>query len=235
MSTASASLKDLHQLHLQNQKVQDQLSCVPKQIRAREQLTARKREELEAARQAVLKLKKAADNANLQLRTNEAKIADLKVKLNSASSNREFDIFKSQIAADTMANSVLEDEILETLDKVDQAQREVKKLEEQVLAAEQEEKRIAADHAAAEPGLNKEAAELQLAIREAERALPGQAAEVYKRLVQAHGSSALAAIVNGVCTACYVSLSPQMNLDLRMGKICFCRSCGRIMYPGDEE
>ena len=44
----------------------------------------------------------------------------LKAKLNAAASNREYQALKDQIAADQMAGSVLADEILEALEKIDE-------------------------------------------------------------------------------------------------------------------
>ena len=64
----------------------------------------------------------AADQKQLQLKAGEEKIKDLKRKLNAAASNREYQILKEQIAADDMAKSVLEDEIIEALEKIDQFQ-----------------------------------------------------------------------------------------------------------------
>jgi uncharacterized protein len=233
MSTASAGLKHLHQLHIQLRTVQEKLERGPKQIQARRQFTERKQAELAARKEHLTNMKKSADSAGLQLRSNESKIADLRAKLNAASSNREFDIIKAQIEADTMANSVLEDEILEALEKVDETQQAVKGLEGEVAAAQQEEQRIAAEVAAAEPGLKQDAARLEESLRAAERELPGEVAQVYKRLVLAHGANALAPVENGVCGACHVGLAPQSRVDVNTGKILFCRSCGRLLYPAE--
>lgn len=233
MSTSAGGLKELHELHIQLQQVQEQLERGPKQVRARRQFAERKQEELERARKQYTELRKAADEKSLQLKSNESKIAELKIKLNSASSNREFDIIKTQIDADSMANSVLEDEILEALEKVDQMQRRIKTAEQDHTAAQSEAQRVAEEVAAAEPGLRERIGELESALRIAEQSLPDEVAEVYRRLVHAHGSGALAPVVNKACTACYAILSPQHNIELNLGKILFCKSCGRLLYRPD--
>lgn len=235
MNTTAGGLKELHRLHLRFKQVQDKLDRGPKQIKARQQITARKEAERAAQKERLTTLKKTADQRSLQMKTNENKIADLKVKLNTASSNREFDIIKSQIDADTMANSVLEDEILEILEKVDQAQIALAELDRQCAEALADEKRFAEQIAAKEPELQGEAQELQAAIKEAESTLPSSIMVDYRRLVQAHGASALAAVENGVCTECNVGLSPQLRVELNTGQIVFCRSCGRLLYPADND
>lgn len=232
MTATSEVLKNLHQLHVQLQAARDELARGPKQVEARKQYTARKQAELDAHKERLLDAKKAADEKNLQLKSNEAKIADLKSKLNTASSNREYDIIRSQIDADTMANSVLEDEILEALEKVDSRSIQLKTLEDEVAAAKAAEDRIAKEVADRRPQLEQDAARLEQELRAAESDLPGQVAEVYRRLVGRHGSGALAAVANKACSACNDLLSPQQTVQVNTGEFVFCRSCGRLMYRG---
>lgn len=115
----SNGLQILHDLHLKLQAVQDDLEKGPRLIKAKENVLAKKQAELDLAKAKHTDQRKLADQKNLQLKTNEAKLADLNTKLNMASTNREFDILKGQIAADKMANSVLEDEILDCMEQVD--------------------------------------------------------------------------------------------------------------------
>jgi predicted nucleic acid-binding Zn-ribbon protein len=231
MSTAATGLKELHRLHIQLQKVRERLEGGPRQIRAREKLVDQKKAEIEASKGQLKQLRMAADQKSLQLKTNESKILDLKAKLNAAASNREFDIIRSQIDADTMANSVLEDEILELLEKVDAHQSRIAKLEEEAKHAEAEKDRVKRQVGDAGPGLEGEASALATALKSAESTLPGAILETYRRLVQAHGAGALAPVAsNKACGACHAIMSPQYFVDINTGKFVFCRSCGRLLY-----
>jgi predicted nucleic acid-binding Zn-ribbon protein len=230
MNAVMGSLKDLHQIHIQLQDVHDQIARGPRQTNARAMFTARKQADWEAAKEGLKKAKMAADQKALQLKTNEAKIADLKGKLNMASSNREFDIFRSQIDADTMANSVLEDEILEALETVDRMQVAAGKAQQEFEQAKSEQDRITKEISAADPKLQQTAEELSAHLKAAERQLPGGILEVYRRLVQANGASALASVENKACTACFAILSSNSLIELNTGKTHFCRSCGRLLY-----
>ena len=80
-----------------------------------------------AAKEALTHTRVLADGKQLQLREREQRIKDLQVKLNTCNSNREYQALKEQIAADEQANSVLSDEILEALEKIDVLQAEVAK------------------------------------------------------------------------------------------------------------
>ncbi len=235
MSATTNSLSELHQLHLQLQDVQERLVRGPKQISARERFVETKKQEAEEVRAQHQKLKMDADARSLQLKTNEARIEELKLKLNTAASNKEFNIIKSQIEADEVANSVLEDEILEFLEKVDSSVAGVKSAEDAVSAAEQECERVAQQIAEQEPGLNSEAEKLSAAIREAESHLPATVGEQYRRLVQAHGAGAMAGVINSVCSNCHVTITPQMLVQLNSSHVIFCKTCGRMLYQQDAE
>ncbi len=230
MSAAAAGLKRLHELHIRLQELQQQLEHGPRQVKARQQILAKKQVEIDAFKAELKQTRMVADQKNLQLKTNESKIADLRVKLNQASSNREFDIIRSQIDADTMANSVLEDEILEVLEKVDQIQQKIAKVDAEAAQAAAEVRRYADEVESTIPRVRSQATEIQVSLREAEKILPGTTVEMYRRLVQAHGAGALASVEGKSCTACNEILSPNSLVELNTGKFIFCRSCGRLLY-----
>lgn len=226
----SNGLAELHALHLQLREVQEQLERGPKQLKARQQFTQQKQADLEAQKQKQKTLKVTADQKSLQLKSNEAKITDLRVKLNQASSNREFDIIKTQIEADTVSNSVLEDEILDTLEKVDAVQVAIRKLEDEVSAARAEEGRISNETNAARAGLEARIVDLQAKLSQAETCVPGDFLLSYRRLVQAYGAGALAEVEGNTCSSCFVSIPPQMTVQVRAGQIVVCKTCGRLLY-----
>lgn len=229
MPSSSQAIKALHELHLKLHEVQDELARGPRQVGAKQLAVDKKKAELEARRDKFKQLKLTADQKNLQLKTNEAKLNDLRAKLNIAASNREYEIITGQIAADTMANSVLEDEILEALTRIDGMQGEVKQAEQDVATAEAALKQTQADVAAREPALKETSGKLEKEVAEAEKFLPGDIVPQYRRAVQGFGAEALAAVENKVCTACHMQLTAQRMVELNSGKLMFC-GCGRLLY-----
>ena len=230
MTTAASGLRELHQLHVEHMRVLDELEAGPRRVRAHEAVTSRKQEEVDAEQLSVTNLRKASDERALQLKTNETKIVDLRSKLNTASSNREFDIIKGQSDADTVANSVLEDEILELYDRVEGSLNRVTEIEGERESAQKEQERVAAEVAAVEPGLHEERQKLEDAISQSESQLSQDVAEQYRRLVKAHGPGAMAEVVEGSCTACSIQVSPQFQVELSLGQIVYCNNCGRLLY-----
>jgi predicted nucleic acid-binding Zn-ribbon protein len=235
MAQRTNGVKELHRLHLQLREVQEQLERGPRQLRARQQITLQKQTDLENARQALKSAKIAVDQKNLQLKSCENKLGELKGKLNGATSNREYDALRKEIDADEMAKSVLEDEIIAALEKVDAAQIAIKKVELDFAAAQAEEKRFGAEQGASEAPLRNRLTELETAVTAAETCLPPDAATMYRRLVQKHGADALAQVDGNICSACYVALPPQLMVQLNAGQIIFCKTCGRLVYPAGED
>ena len=233
MAATGNGLKEIHALRLQLQEVTAEIERGPRQIAAKKNQLDKKKAELESRRATLKQLKVAADQKNLQLKTNESKIHDLQGKLNAASSNREFDALKTQIAADKMANSVLEDEILEALDGCDSMQRQIKDFEGEVATAEADLAKFTAAAQQREPDLKAKAANLDGQIAELEKQIPATIMPQYRRLVQSYGAQALSPVTGTACGECFVGQRQQTIMELRAGKYIFC-TCGRLMYLSTE-
>ena len=118
--TLNETLQTLHRIHRQLADLQDRLQRGPRQIKVAETSVKNCEAELAAAKDAYRQAKMAADEKQLQLKQREAKLKDFESKLFAAQSNKEYQLLKDQIAADNQANSVLSDEILEALEKIDE-------------------------------------------------------------------------------------------------------------------
>ncbi len=230
MSTTAASLKALHHLYLRLHDVNQKLERGPKRIKLKEEFALQQEENLKSIQDQVLQLKKQVQQKNLDLHSNEAKILDLKGKLNTASSNKEFDIIKGQIQADEMANSVLEDEILELMDKIDVAEADVQSWVSKKDTAHQSAKKSAQDFEDARDSLDEEIKECEAAIADAEHIIPENVKVQFQRLVRSHGAGALSIVDGKYCSSCNVLISPQLRVELNSGRLVFCKSCGRLLY-----
>ena len=132
----------------------------------------------------------AADQKQLQLKAGEEKIKDLKRKLNAAASNREYQILKEQIAADDMAKSVLEDEIIEALEKIDQFQPQIGQSEAALAAARQKVVEVRQEVQRQQPLIQGDMQRLEAELKECEAVLPPAVRDVYLRTVRQKGQDA---------------------------------------------
>lgn len=234
MPSTGAQYSHLHELHLQLKEIQDQLSRGPRQIKARQARIAEAEAQLAAKEQELKEVRASVDRKNLDLRSKEAHLADLQGKLNAAASNREFDIIRGQMDADRAAKAVLEDEILEFLDRVDARQRDVAEAKALIKTTQEDARRFANEFEQKAADLLTREAELKSRIAEAEKIIPSEIQGQYRRLVDAYGPEALAAVRHGVCQQCNVTLTSQTKVLLASGKLIFCSSCGRLMYPAEN-
>lgn len=234
MASVSEGLSKLHKLLNTLKDVGDRLSRGPRQIKLREQQVELLRQEL-VNREADLKQTRAtADKKNLELRSKESHLADLQVKLNQASSNREYDIIKGQVAADQAAKAVLEDEIIEALERVDLVQKSIADAKADIAKAEKDIQEFAKTFESQIGTLKEQEMALQVQIADAQTVIPTTLAAEFRRLVSAHGADALAEVSGGVCSHCYVNLTPQNRVRLNSGETLFC-NCGRLLYVAAKD
>jgi predicted nucleic acid-binding Zn-ribbon protein len=234
MSVPAAALRELHRIHQQLADLRDRLERGPKQVRAREgnvtQLEVRLAEVRERAKQTQL----AVDRKQLDLKSGEQKIVDLRVKLNACSSNREYQALLEQIAAAEMAGSVLSDEILEGLEKLDQFAAQVKEAEKNLAAGKQELDKARRNIEDSATTIRADVAGLETELAQSEQALPADFKVDYQRVVRSKGADSLAVVDDGVCMGCGQQITLNMQNELKLSRLVFCKSCGRLLYlPGD--
>ena len=234
MSITAAALRELHRIHQHLADLRDRLERGPKQVRAREGNVVQLEAKLAEARERTKQTQMAVDRKQLDLKSGEQKVIDLRVKLNAASSNREYQALLEQIAAAEMAGSVLQDEILEGLEKTDQLTAAVKESEKNLASGKQEleKARRAIDESAAT--IRTDLTRLEGELVQAEKALPAEIKSDYQRVVRSKGADSLAAVEDGVCTGCGQQITLNMQNELKLSKLVFCKTCGRLLYmPGE--
>jgi len=231
MSTVTAdALRTLHRLHSQLSDLRGRLDRGPKQVAAHRASVAQLEADLAAAKDLVTQTRKAADSKQVDIKAQEERIHKWEGQLNSAKSNQEYQTLQEQIAAGRMAASVLEDETLDLLGRVDEYAAEVGRHAQRVEAGKAELAKGETNVAATGKTLRAEVERLEADLAEAERRLPGEFKSDYQRVVSAKGAEGLAPMEDGVCLGCGQSTTLQMQADLRASKPVFCKSCGVLLY-----
>ena len=230
LAVSADSLRTLHRLHRQLADLRDQLSAGPRQLVARtKQLQAAEATQA-AVQDEIKKAKMVVDQKQLQLRSAESKILDLEGKLNACKTNREYQTLRDQVAADKMATTVLEDEILEALERLDTVKNKLAPIDVEIATA----KRLLAETQSKVDGesakLETEVARIKADLDAAEGELPVDSREVYRRIVKSKGAEAMAAVEGESCGGCFQQLTGNMLAELSMGRVVPCRNCGCLLY-----
>jgi predicted nucleic acid-binding Zn-ribbon protein len=230
MPSLTETLRTLHRIHRQHSDLQDRLSRGPRQIQAAEGNVKKAETELGQAKDAYRQAKMSADEKQLQLKHREAKLVDLQAKLNMAQSNKEYQLLKDQMAADKQANSVLADEILEALERIDQLQAAVRTSEGNLVKFKDELDKTRKRINEQQQGLESELARVRGELKAAEDQLVGDFKDNYMRLSRSMGEDSLAPVENECCGGCSQTLTAQTLNLLKLDRPVFCKSCGRLLY-----
>jgi len=234
MAFNAAALRELHRIHRQLSDLRERLERGPKQIKARQPTVAAADERLAKTQADAKAARIAVDQKQLLLKSGEGKIIDLKVKLNACSTNREYQALRDQILADEMANSVLADEILEALEKVDRFKQTIAEADQQVGKAKEELTKAQQTVQAQEESLRSDVRRLEEELRVAEAALPQELRDAYNRVVKAKGEDAMAQVEGESCGGCHQQLTPNVMSLLVGANVVFCRTCGRLLYLPED-
>ena len=135
MSVDFGLLRTLHRMHRQLADIDERMRKGPLQVKLARNNQAAFEQTLDELKAAARANQMAANAKQLQLGEREAKVEEMKGRLNTADSNKEFQLIKDRIAADEQASSVLADEIFEMLERQDTIDEEVKAAQANVATA----------------------------------------------------------------------------------------------------
>ncbi len=193
---------------------------------------------------SIREIQNSRDSLNAKRAELEKQIAENKTYLERADRNlkhaqnqkeyetamRETDALQKQIAA-------FESQIVETMDEVEGIEKEIEERSEEISTLDAKRDAALAEFDAA---LQKDQAEFDAESKHRQTAfatLPARLASVYDRLAQrSRDGIAVAEVVGGACSACYMHLRPQVLLNVKKGdEIITCENCTRIMYIAPRE
>ncbi len=236
MAVTADLLRELHRMHQQLADLQERLQRGPRLVKARETALTKSEESLAKAQAELKACRMEADQKQLNLRTSEEKIKQLKAKLMAANNNREYQALQEQIKADIMANSVLSDEIIESLDKIEEGKKTVQTAEGELAKVKVDVAKVRQQLVEQSQQLQGESARVEQELKAAEESLPADVKADYFRAVRSRASDGMAEVEANACGGCNQSLTPNVQSELKLGKLVFCKTCGRILYlPEDRQ
>ncbi len=230
MTVTASAIQTLHRINRQKADLEGQLKRGPKVVATARAKLDSAENQAAGVRKTMQQMRIDADAKQLQMKEREDKIHHWKGQLNTVKENREYQALQDQIAADTQANVVLSDEILEILESLDSKEEELKSVEQHVQEVRSDFEKIEKQIASRREALESELARVMVELSEAEKSLTGDFKREYQRLVAAKGDDAMAAVEDNCCSGCYQTLTPQLLEQLNVGKPIVCPSCGRLIY-----
>jgi predicted nucleic acid-binding Zn-ribbon protein len=146
-------------------------------------------------------------------------------QLSEATSKKEYDALKVEIADDKKKCQVIEDKILESMVAAEEKSAQIPAAEKAVSQARAEYADYEKASQARLADLKDQLVKVQKSIKEVESSLPADVRPAYERLVAVRGEDAMAAVQNRTCMACYTEITAQAFNDLMLSQFVLCKSC----------
>lgn len=234
MSESPANSNDilctLHRIHVQLSDLNDRLVRGPRRMKAAENRSAELQAAADAATRALVELRVATDGKQAQLDKNNANLKKRKDQLMEAKDNREFNSLKSQIAADEAANAVFEDEILESLERIDVLKQNAEAAKAELAKGKENCTKITLEVTGQHDQILAEIARLQDELQKTVRMLNAEYTEQYRRIFASKKYDTLAMLEETHCKGCNTVVPLNRISEIMKEKPVYCASCGRLLY-----
>lgn len=228
-------LKELQKIDSQIFKTKEALEDKPRKIAILEEEFAKLASSLKSLESEFKKVQLEHKDKDLALQTKEGTVNKHRNQLSQIKTNKEYNALQLEIEKMKADNSLLEEQIIMLLDKIDGLKAAISK-EKDILALE-------------EKKLNSAKSQVEIEIKELQDTIsklniqrkivitPDLKPEVlalYERIKENRGEIAIIPVQDGHCSGCYVNLRAQVLNELSLGKILTCDTCSRILYVESE-
>ncbi|ODS33110.1 MAG: hypothetical protein SCARUB_01734 [Candidatus Scalindua rubra] len=228
-------LKRLQSIKNKISELEEFKKCRKNDIQKKKELIDNKRILSEKRHEEKISIQKEIDSKELELKTDEEKVNKYNVQLNAIKTNKEYSALCSEIGCKKADMSLLEDEILSTMSKLEVVDKEGKELTEELKCDEESLKELIINVDADVKRTDSEIGKLQKDQEQYINLLDEESLRYYKRLSNIKGGKAVVAIIGNVCGGCYMNITTQtLNLLISGKELVFCPSCSRILYLDEK-
>lgn len=224
-------LVELQGLDTQIFKLMKALESIPEEIRNMEEAFEEKMSTLKQMEDGLRSLQVKRKEKEVDLEAKEGTIRKYQIQLYQIKTNKEYTALAQEIARVKADNSLLEEEIIKMLDKIDienqkiSKERGLLKSEEIKLSEEKVRKGEEAKRIEGELGGLK-AQRIELAGK-----VDGSILPKYERIIRSKDGLAVVPVAGDACQGCFRILPPQVINEIKMRQeLIFCDNCARILY-----
>jgi uncharacterized protein len=230
MANTMQSLQEIYSVRQEMADAKQEIEQGPLQLKGSQVKVDKVAAVVTALKEELKTLRKTSDAKELQLKTSEARVADLKGKLNSTTNAKDFTAIKEEMSRIEIINAQLENEGLEMLGEQEKHQEKIAAAEKEVAAAKEKHAKL---KEIIDNRVNKNKSfidGLVARLKKLEAELDGDFRGQYERLMKTKGDRGLAPCSGGSCGACHNAQTPQSQQELAMGRPVFCSNCGALLF-----
>lgn len=226
------------------QKTDNDLRRLRQIIETVDQRRAGIEQEFEQHAFSIREIQRRHDELKAERAENEKHLAENKTYLQRAERNlkhaqnqKEYETAMREMDALQKQISNFETKLLEIMSAIEEVEKELSDRADEINSIDARKaealQSLESEFAAAKAEFDK----LSAAREDVLATVPVEDAALYDRLTsRSRDGIAVAAVVNGSCSACHMALRPQMVVDVRRGEeLMQCESCSRILYIEAKE
>jgi len=224
-------LLSLQDRDIELDRFQAELAAIPKEIAAIHKQMAAEKTALEDSKKDLVHAQSMRKEKEGELASKEEAVRKHLGELNSIKSNDAYRAMMGEIEKGKQEKSVLEDEILQWMEKVDAAQRAWRDLEATAKSIEGQRKAKITEWETKQKNLETLIAEKQKDRQDASGTLPAALFGKYQRIRQNSKGTVVVEIKSGQCSGCHMQVSQNLMNEIKRGQnIMNCEHCSRIVY-----
>ncbi len=231
LKTQLGSLIKLQAIDSEAYVLNSEKSTKPREIKLYEDAFEAKKAHMVGLEKVSLDLQKQKKDKELDLSTKESATIKLQGQLYSLKTNKEYQTMLQQIQGSKADASVIEDKILELLEKVDNLKVEV---EGEKLKIKEEEKLFLAEKNRIDLRIKEIDDRLSQLESLRKQAIPDINPKIlaqYERILSSRDGLAIVTVKGNSCGGCNMFVPPQViNLIKMYERIVTCEICNRMLY-----
>ncbi len=203
----------------------------PLEFEAEKQKLEQKKTKLKELRDELKSVEVERKNLEIDLESKQINVAKYESQLFQIKTNKEYNALQKEIDGLKADNSLIEDKILELLERIDTINNDIAREKETLKTEEDAFLEFRKRYEAQLEQLKEELSEFNKKREDAVLLIEPKTLAVYERILKNKDGLALVKVEDGACQGCFMSLPPQTINDLRMGeRLVACENCTRLLY-----
>ena len=221
----------LQAIDLRVQEMEREKGEIPQSIASLEEELRKEEEKFLAEKAEMEKLGKERRHKEKDLEEETDKVKKAESKVFEIKTNKEYQAVLKEIASAKKLNRQREEEILEILEKFEEAQRRIARGEKELEGKRKETLRQLTELKQKEASFEQKMAGEVRQRKEKEKEISRELLSRYRMLADKRQGIAVARVSQGTCQACYMNLRPQLYIELqRQETLIVCPNCSRILF-----
>jgi predicted nucleic acid-binding Zn-ribbon protein len=199
--------------------------------------------EIQEARQKVVDTAAALEEARmkrknfeLEIKTREAELQKYQQQMMSIKTNREYDALVAEIDNIKAAISTNETELLQTMERIDQLEKDTvawREKEAAIVGNNQKQLLVLQEKM---DSIGDKVSEKRQSREEIVQSISVPVMATYERVRKGRGGRAVVVIKKRACSSCFKALTPRKIQEIkRGGQVMTCDYCGSLLFWDEEE